>query len=91
MQASAIGVAVVRAAQHLPGAGSVPKRRRPGPDQAERFQVVGRLVAAAAGVDEIDPALALQRRLELLYPGRHSLDIRKEEDTFITELTLQYP
>ncbi|HTE00376.1 MAG TPA: histidine kinase [Mucilaginibacter sp.] len=32
----------------------------------------------------------LQRRLELLYPGRHELNINKEADTFQTILKLQY-
>jgi two-component system LytT family sensor kinase len=32
----------------------------------------------------------LQRRLELIYPGRHQLDINKKEDTFQTTLKLQY-
>jgi LytS/YehU family sensor histidine kinase len=32
----------------------------------------------------------LQRRLELLYPGRHELNINKEEDTYHTFLKLQY-
>ncbi len=32
----------------------------------------------------------LQRRLELLYPGRHELNINKQEDTYHTLLKLQY-
>ncbi|MDB5143216.1 MAG: hypothetical protein JWQ66_1929 [Mucilaginibacter sp.] len=32
----------------------------------------------------------LQRRLELLYPDRHELNINKDEDTFQTILKLQY-
>jgi LytS/YehU family sensor histidine kinase len=32
----------------------------------------------------------LQRRLELLYPGRHELNINKESNTFQTILKLQY-
>jgi two-component system LytT family sensor kinase len=32
----------------------------------------------------------LQRRLELLYPGRHELNINKQEDTYQTILKLQY-
>lgn len=32
----------------------------------------------------------LQRRLELLYPGRHELNINKEENIFQTVLKLQY-
>jgi two-component system LytT family sensor kinase len=32
----------------------------------------------------------LQRRLELLYPGRHELDINKKADTYHTILKLQY-
>ncbi len=32
----------------------------------------------------------LQRRLELLYPGRHELNVNKQEDTYQTILKLQY-
>jgi two-component system LytT family sensor kinase len=32
----------------------------------------------------------LQRRLELLYPGKHELNINKQEDTYHTLLKLQY-
>jgi LytS/YehU family sensor histidine kinase len=32
----------------------------------------------------------LKRRLDLLYPGKHSLCTKKENDTFIAELTLDY-
>jgi LytS/YehU family sensor histidine kinase len=32
----------------------------------------------------------LKRRLELLYPGRHSLNTGKKGDTFVAALTLQY-
>lgn len=32
----------------------------------------------------------LQRRLELLYPGRHNLNINKQEDTYQTILKLKY-
>jgi len=32
----------------------------------------------------------LNRRLDLLYPGKHSLSAKKEHDTFIAELKLEY-
>ena len=32
----------------------------------------------------------LKRRLELLYPGKHSLTIEKKNDSFVAALTLQY-
>jgi LytS/YehU family sensor histidine kinase len=33
----------------------------------------------------------LKRRLELLYPGRHTLTAQKKENTFMAVLTVQLP
>jgi LytS/YehU family sensor histidine kinase len=56
------------------------------------FHVVNSIPAGNPGADRIDKGIGLEnlrRRLQLLYPGRHSLTAERMRDTFDATLSIQ--